>query len=132
MFKRGFAKPFYIKGHRIHHNTLYVIVPMLYGIFLAWFFLGYVQLIWNSFWDKLAITFVLVAVTLTVDFIGDKYWPKIRMDVILHHEWVYAILPVLCFHLHSQRHHLADFIPNSSRIYPSAYCESKFLRVLTF
>jgi hypothetical protein len=97
MFKRGFAKPFYIKGHRIHHNSLYFIIPALYGLCLALFSLGYVQLIWNSLWDKLAITFVLVAITLAVDFIGDKYWPKIRMDVILHHEWVYAILPAYVF-----------------------------------
>ena len=26
MFKRGFAKPFYIKGHRIHHDCIYFIV----------------------------------------------------------------------------------------------------------
>ncbi|MDA4111704.1 MAG: hypothetical protein OK439_04145 [Thaumarchaeota archaeon] len=96
-FKRGFAKPFYIKGHRIHHNCIYFIVPLLYGLFLGLFLLGYVQLLWSSLWDKVAFTFILVAATLAVDFIGDKYWPKIRRDVILHHEWIYAVLPAYVF-----------------------------------
>lgn len=93
MFKRGFAKPFYIKGHRIHHSCIYFIVPSLYGLFLALYFLGYIQPIWYLLWFKIAYTGVLVAATLAIDFIGDKYWPKIRKDVWWHHEWVYTILP---------------------------------------
>jgi len=93
MFKRGFAKPFYIKGHRIHHNCIYFIVPSLYGLFLALYFLGYVQPIWSLLWFKIAYTGVLVAATLTIDFIGDKYWPSIRKDVVWHHEWIYTLLP---------------------------------------
>ncbi|MDA4130217.1 MAG: hypothetical protein OK457_05565 [Thaumarchaeota archaeon] len=96
-FKKGFAKPFYIKGHRIHHSCIYFVVPALYGIMVALFSLGYVQPIWSAFWDKIAFAFLLVAATLAFDFIGDKYWPKIRMNVILHHEWIYAILPAYVF-----------------------------------
>jgi hypothetical protein len=93
MFKRGFAKPFYLKGHRIHHSCIYFIVPSLYGLFLGLYLLGYVQPIWAYLWFKIAYTGVLVAGTLTFDFIGDKYWPKIRKDVFWHHEWIYTILP---------------------------------------
>jgi len=93
MFKRGFAKPFYIKGYRIHHSCIYFIVPSLYGMFIGLYLLGYVQPIWNMLWFKIAYTGVLVAATLAIDFIGDKYWPKIRKDVVWHHEWIYTILP---------------------------------------
>jgi hypothetical protein len=93
MFKRGFAKPFYIKGHRIHHSCIYFIVPSLYGLFMGLYVLGYVQPIWDLLWFKIAYMGVLVAATLAVDFIGDKYWPKIRKDVVWHHEWIYTILP---------------------------------------
>lgn len=93
MFKRGFAKPFYVKGYRIHHSCIYFIVPSLYGLFLGLYFLGYIQPIWYLLWFKIAYTGVLVAATLAIDFIGDKYWPKIRKDVWWHHEWVYTILP---------------------------------------
>jgi hypothetical protein len=93
MFKRGFAKPFYIKGYRVHHSCIYFIVPSLYGLFLGLYFLGYVQPIWAYLWFKIAYTGVLLAATMAVDFIGDKYWPKIRKDVVWHHEWVYTIIP---------------------------------------
>ena len=93
MFKRGFAKPFYLKGYRVHHSCIYFIVPGLYGLFLALYFTGYVQPIMTYIWLKMAFTGVLVAGTLTFDFIGDRYWPKIRKDVFWHHEWMYSILP---------------------------------------
>jgi hypothetical protein len=93
MFKRGFAKPFYIKGRRIHHSCIYFLVPAGYGTLLGLYLLGYVRLIWNALWYKLEFTALLVVATLMVDFIGDKYWPKIRKDVILHHEWIYTIVP---------------------------------------
>jgi len=93
MFKRGFAKPFYIKGHRIHHSCIYFIVPSLYGLFIGLYLMGYIQPIWTLLWFKIAYTSVLVAATLAIDFLGDKYWPKIRKDVFWHHEWIYTILP---------------------------------------
>ena len=93
MFKRGFAKPFYVKGHRIHHSCIYFLVPAGYGLLLGLYLLGYVQFVWSSLYSNLAFTVLLVAITLAIDFIGDKYWPKIRRDVILHHEWIYTLVP---------------------------------------
>ena len=97
MFKRGFAKPFYVKGRRVHHRCLYYIVPTAYSILAGLFFLGYVQPIWSSFWERLGYVFLLIATTIAVDFLGDKFWPKIRMNVILHHEWIYTIVPLFIF-----------------------------------
>jgi hypothetical protein len=97
MFKRGFAKPFYIKGHRIHHRCLYYVIPASYSILTALFFLGYIQPIWGTFYDRLGYAVLLVLGTLGVDFFGDRFWPKIRKNVILHHEWVYTIVPFFIF-----------------------------------
>lgn len=97
MFHRGFAKPFYLKGRRIHHSCIYVIVPGAYGIIMGLFLMGYIQLIWNSLWTNLATVCVIVAIAIALDFIGDRFWPKIRRDVILHHEWIYTIIPAYIF-----------------------------------
>ncbi len=83
MFKRGFAKPFYLKGHRIHHSCIYFIVPSLYGLFIGLYLMGYIQPIWTLLWFKIAYTSVLVAATLAIDFLGDKYLAKDQEGCIL-------------------------------------------------
>ena len=93
MFKRGFEKPFYIKGRRVHHSCIYLIVPLLYSILLGLYVLGYVQIAWGTLWYNLAWTVLLLAATMSVDFLGDRFWPKIRKNVILHHEWIYTLIP---------------------------------------
>ena len=93
MFHRGFAKPFYIKGRRVHHTIIYLIVPAAYGILVGLYLLGYLLVPWNGFWYRLSAVGVLTACTLAIDFIGDRFWPKIRKNVILHHEWFYALIP---------------------------------------
>jgi hypothetical protein len=93
MFKRGFAKPFYIRGRRVHHRCIYLIVTVGYSLFLGFYLLGYVQILWSSLYYNIAYAILLLAITMSVDFLGDKFWPKIRKNVILHHEWIYTILP---------------------------------------
>ncbi|MDG6905453.1 MAG: hypothetical protein JRN20_06705 [Nitrososphaerota archaeon] len=93
MFKRGFAKPFYIKGRRVHHSCLYFIVPAGYAIFLAFYFLGFIQILWSSLYSTIFYAIVILAITMTIDFLGDRFWPKIRKNVILHHEWIYTLVP---------------------------------------
>jgi hypothetical protein len=93
MFQRGFAKPFYIKGHRIHHSVIYMVVTVAYGMFSVFYFFGYIRIIWNVAWDQFAIVTLMVAACMVIDAIGDKFWPEIRKNVILHHEWVYSIIP---------------------------------------
>ena len=93
MFKRGFAKPFYIRGRRVHHSCIYLLVPTGYALFLAFYFLGYIQILWSSLYTNIAYTFFILAITMAVDFLGDRFWPKIRKNVILHHEWIYTLVP---------------------------------------
>ncbi|HUI85551.1 MAG TPA: hypothetical protein VLY21_00150 [Nitrososphaerales archaeon] len=97
MFKRGFAKPFYILGRRIHHNCIYVIVPVSYGIVGVLFLLGVVQIEWAAFWDKLAIAGLLATAAIATDVLGDRYWPRIRINAVLHHEWIYTLVPAYVF-----------------------------------
>lgn len=97
MFHRGFAKPFYIKGRRIHHSCIYFILPAAYSIVIGLYFLGYIRPDWSTIWLRLADAAIIAIVALAVDFIGDRFWPKIRRDVILHHEWIYTIIPFYIF-----------------------------------
>jgi hypothetical protein len=97
MFNRGFAKPFYIRGRRIHHNVIYIVVPIAYGIISVLYFLGYIEFVWQNFWLNLAEFAVLTAACIAVDFVGDRFWPEIRKNVILHHEWIYSVIPAYVF-----------------------------------
>jgi hypothetical protein len=97
MFRRGFAKPFYIKGRRIHHSCIYVIMPVSYFALITLYILGFVHFFWSDFYLRLFYSGVICAACLGVDFIGDRFWPEIRKNVILHHEWIYAIIPAYIF-----------------------------------
>ena len=97
MFERGFAKPFYVLGRRIHHSCIYLIVPLSYLVLGAMFFLGYVEVIWGAFWIKLALAGILTTLTMVADFLGDRYWPTIRKNAVLHHEWIYTVVPAYLF-----------------------------------
>jgi len=97
MFERGFAKPFYVLGRRIHHSCIYLIVPVSYLALGTMFFLGYVQVIWVAFWIKLALAGILTTLTMALDFLGDRYWPRIRKNAVLHHEWIYTVVPAYVF-----------------------------------
>lgn len=97
MFHRGFAKPFYIKGRRIHHTIIYFVIPLAYCVLSILFFLGYIQLIGNSMFLRLFAIIIVTAGCIAVDFIVDRFWPQIRMDVILHHEWIYSLIPLYIF-----------------------------------
>ena len=99
MFHRGFAKPFYIKGRRIHHSIIYLITPLAYGVFSVLYVFGYIQLnwTWTGVWEQLVIVPLLLAACIAIDAIGDKFWPEIRKNVVLHHEWIYSIIPAYIF-----------------------------------
>jgi hypothetical protein len=97
MYRRGFAKPFYIKGRRIHHSIIYPILTISYGALSLLYLLGYLHVIGNDFWLKILFSAFICAGCMGVDIIGDKYWPEIRKNVIFHHEWIYAVIPVFIF-----------------------------------
>lgn len=97
MYKKGFAKPFYILGRRIHHDCIYLIVPISYVTIGTLFLLGYAQIVWQSLWLKLAFAGLIVIVTMGADVLGDRLWPQIRKNAILHHELIYSLLPAYLF-----------------------------------
>jgi hypothetical protein len=94
MYKRGFAKPFYLKGHRIHHVCIYYLAPAAYMVLSLMLLLGYVRIDFDGLWFRIASMFALVGMSLAVDFLGDRYWPRIRKNALWHHEWIYSLLPV--------------------------------------
>ncbi|HZW55975.1 MAG TPA: hypothetical protein VFF30_06770 [Nitrososphaerales archaeon] len=92
MFHRGYAKPFYIKGRRIHHFWIKLFVPLGYVVFCVLLLTGYVLPIWSGMYVRLFSVLAVAVVCICVDSLGDKRWPRIRKDQILHHEWVYALI----------------------------------------
>jgi hypothetical protein len=99
LYSRGFAKPFYLLGKRIHHAPcIYFLVPSFYVLLLACDLLGIVQFIWAQFWYRLAWTGVVVILSMVVDVLGDKYWQRLAMQKhIFRHEWIYLSIPVYVF-----------------------------------
>lgn len=92
LFARGYAKPFFIRGHRIHHVWIYLIIPAGYLSFATLLLMGYVLPIWSGLYMRLLSVLLVAGACMLIDFVGDRLWPKIRKDVILHHEWVYAVI----------------------------------------
>jgi len=92
LFQRGYAKPFYLRGHRIHHVWIYAIIPPAYVMFASLLLLGYVLPIWSDMYLRFTLIFLVAAVCMSIDFIADRRWPKIRKNVILHHELVYTAI----------------------------------------
>lgn len=97
MFRRGFAKPFYILGHRIHHNCIYTIVPVSYSVLSVLFLLGYVKIQWATFYDNLAIAGIIAILAMVTDFLWDRYVPHLRINGVIHHEWIYTLVPAYMF-----------------------------------
>jgi hypothetical protein len=96
-YSKGFSKPFYILGRRIHHSCIYLIVPSVYAVLLVLFFLGYVHIVRASLWTNITYAAMITSLAMGVDFLGDRYWPRIRKNAILHHEWIYTVLPAYVF-----------------------------------
>jgi len=94
MYEKGFAKPFFIMGKRVHHSCIYFLAPASYAVLVGLFFLGYVHVIWSGLWVRLAYMGLIATLSICVDFLGDTFWPTIRKNAIVHHEWIYTILPI--------------------------------------
>jgi hypothetical protein len=94
MYRKGFAKPFFIRGKRVHHNCIYLIVPVSYAALVMLFFLGYVHVMWGGLWIRLGFMGLIVPLSICADLLGDRFCPRIRKNAIVHHEWIYTILPL--------------------------------------
>ncbi len=98
LYHWGIAKPFYVLGHRLHHrNVLLTFVPACYAALATLVYLHYVRVLWYSFWPSLEITLLLAAVCLTIDLTFDGLSNAEKRRALIHHEWVYFVVPVYVF-----------------------------------
>jgi hypothetical protein len=95
MFRRGYAKPFFVLGRRVHHLWISILLPFCYLAFSYFIITGYVHPIWNLFWYRLALILPVVGLCFAVDFIGDSR--KASSTGIFRHEWIYALIPAYIF-----------------------------------
>jgi hypothetical protein len=98
LYHRGVAKPFYLRGHRLHHRSfLLTIVPASYVVIATLIYFHYVGVMWSSFWPSAEITLLLAATCLTFDLVLDAISNREKRMALLHHEWVYLLVPAYAF-----------------------------------
>ncbi len=98
MFRRGFAKPFYIKGHRLHHRSfLQVFLPSAYASLALLIVFGYVKVVWRVLWPGLATTLAIGAACIALDLLWDRLSLSSVKWGILHHEFIYLAIPAFAF-----------------------------------
>ena len=93
LYGKGIAKPFYLKGYRLHHRNLLPLVPASYVAVAALVYLHYVRVLWLSFWPSVEVSFGLVALCLVIDFSFDAISNPEKRNALVHHEWVYVLVP---------------------------------------
>jgi hypothetical protein len=98
LYHKGIAKPFYLLGYRLHHrNVALAFVPAVYAVVAAMIYLHYMRILWYSFWPSVEITLFLVGICLTVDLTLDALSNAGKRGALLHHEWVYVLVPAYAF-----------------------------------
>jgi len=98
LYYKGIAKPFYLMGHRLHHrNFLLALVPATYVAVATLLYLHYARVLWYSFWPSVEITLFLAGICLTIDFTLDAISTVDKNRALLHHEWVYVVVPAYVF-----------------------------------
>jgi hypothetical protein len=94
LYHKGIAKPFYLLGHRLHHRGfLLALVPATYVAVGILIYLHYFRVLWSSFWPSVEVTLLLAGICLTLDFALDGLSSKEKRRELLHHEWVYVVVP---------------------------------------
>lgn len=98
MYHKGIAKPFYVLGYRLHHRKVVVaLVPAAYALIATLVYLHYFRVLWSDFWPSVEITLFLAAACLTLDFTLDALSTQEKRRALLHHEWVYVVVPAYAF-----------------------------------
>lgn len=97
LYQRGVVKPFYVLGRRLHHRTVVKLVPASYAVVATMVYFHYVRVLWSSFWPGVEITLCLAGACLLVDFTLDSLSSKEKRRALLHHEWVYFVVPAYAF-----------------------------------
>ena len=98
LYRKGIAKPFYLLGYRLHHrNFLLALVPATYIAVATMVYVHYVRVLWSAFWPSVEVTLFLAGICLTVDFALDALSSIEKRRALLHHEWVYVLVPAYAF-----------------------------------
>ncbi len=98
LYRKGIAKPFYLLGRRLHHRGfLLAIVPVSYVAVATMIYLHYLRVLWSSFWPSVEVTLFLAGACLTLDFALDSLSSREKRSALLHHEWVYVVVPAYVF-----------------------------------
>jgi hypothetical protein len=98
LFRKGIAKPFYVKGYRLHHrNVLLVLVPAAYVVLATLVSLHDLRVVWYSFWPSAAFTLFLAGTCLAIDLTLDSLSNGRMRGTLLHHEWMYLVVPAYLF-----------------------------------
>jgi hypothetical protein len=97
-YRKGIAKPFYLLGHRLHHrNILLVLVPASYVGVAALISFHYIRVLWYSLLPSAEFALILAGVCLAIDLTMDFALSKEMKGALLHHEWVYFVVPAYLF-----------------------------------
>ena len=98
MFRRGVAKPFYIRGHRLHHRDfLLVFIPTVYVVLTTLIVAGFVHIVWRLLWTGLGTTLAIAAACLAVDLAVDYVSSNPHRWGVVHHELIYVLIPAFAF-----------------------------------
>ena len=94
-YHKGVARPFYVLGHRLHHKSvLQALVPVSYVAVASMVYFHYLRVLWYSFWPSLEITVLVAGACVASDMILDYVTNSEKRTALLHHEWLYLIVPV--------------------------------------
>jgi hypothetical protein len=73
------------------------IVPASYLVVAGLLYVHYMRVLWSSFWPSVEITLFLAGVCLMLDFTLDALSTMEKRRALLHHEWVYVLVPAYVF-----------------------------------
>lgn len=94
-YRKGIAKPFYVLGHRLHHKTvLKTVIPASYVAVASLIYVHYLRIVWSTLWLSVELTIAISVACLAFDMALDALLNSERRKGILHHEWLYLIVPV--------------------------------------
>jgi hypothetical protein len=96
LYRKRIVKPFYLLGYRLHHRSILLAVMPVYVGVVALLELHYVRLLWYSLWPGIEIALALSVACMAVDA-GLDTVSKEKSRALLHHEWVYLVVPAYIF-----------------------------------